>query len=99
MTKKAQVESLPEGFSIGGLLSYYSEGWRTGYLSSINGTLVKIQPIGGYKSTTPNLLKVKLDDIKAIERPVAQRSEQFTHNESVSGSSPDGPTKRKVKRK
>jgi len=61
---------LPDGFSIGCLVSYYDQGWRIGYFVEVRaaGHEMGIRPILGYKkSAAHNLTWHKVSDVKLAE--------------------------------
>jgi hypothetical protein len=49
---------------IGGLVSYYLNGWRAGHLEEINGAAIRVRPIG--PGHAPKLITVGVDDLKEV---------------------------------
>ena len=45
------VVPLPEGVELNGMVSYYLQGWRTGFLEEVNGNEAGIRPMSGYRSS------------------------------------------------
>lgn len=68
--KAAKVKPEPHPFerAIGELVSYYDEGWRSGYLEEIEKHTVRIKPIVGYKAASHRCIRIPIGDMKLIER-------------------------------
>lgn len=64
--KKQAAVTLSTGTVIpkGGLVCYYVNGWRTGYLEEITGATVKIRPIK--PGAKVRLVTVAIDDLKEM---------------------------------
>jgi len=52
----------------GDLVQYFADGWRTGYLKSIdeNG-LASVQPIAAYKGVTPHKIAIPVKELKTTQ--------------------------------
>lgn len=66
--KKEPVRIIPlaAGVEIGGLVRYYSNGWRTGTLEEVSGNDAGIRPIGGAKHA--HLKWVNVSEVEACDQ-------------------------------
>jgi hypothetical protein len=56
---------LPTGVTVGGLVRYYDEGWRTGYLMETDKNEAGIRPCGPIRK---RLTWVNISDLEALTK-------------------------------
>ena len=63
---KREPVTLPDGVVIGGIVSYYLNGWRTGTVDSIKDQLIGIRPAGGIGSGPKHVKWLAVSELKAV---------------------------------
>lgn len=53
--------------TVGSLVFYYDEGWRTGHLEEIKGKTARIRPIVSKYAAIPRCVRVPAEDVKEIK--------------------------------
>lgn len=59
---------LPDGVTVGELVRYYSNGWRTGHLEEVSGNDAGVRSVGTYLHGPTRLKWVSVTDLEAVSK-------------------------------